>query len=154
MAQEAASEALLGIEVQAFVGVAGLISDGSQSAALNFGADLGYRFIPALTLSLVWLGRAHPWESGTTLFQTVGPALRWNIWRGLTLEAGGGLALGFVRRGDYQQSEMGGGWFAAVGYRYFFHPNIGVGGRLLFSQRYVKQLYTEMGVVLGPTLAF
>lgn len=135
-------------------GPGGLFSKGAKSAVLLLDFGAGYRFNRSWLLQAVYSSKMHPWYEARSVFQTVGPELRWTFWREMFAGVGGGVAWSFIKKGIYQQSKTGGGWFARLGYAYHLHPNVAAMGLLSLNQRYVGQLYTDFGFVIGVLSEF
>ena len=135
--------------VELMAGAGGLFSQDSKSPVLLLSAGAACRLKPAWSLGLIYTSKMHPWEEARSLFQTLGPWLRWNFWQGAFLDVGGGVAWSYIRRGVYQQSRPGGGWFLRIGYCYFFHEHFGLTGAVSVNQRWVGELYTDFGAVFG-----
>jgi len=133
------------VHIEAGTGVAALISRGDSSLALTGFAGIGWRIDEHWLVHLVWSAKDHPWLGYVSLFQTLGPAVRFFPWRGLFVEAGGGFAAAFVSKDGYQQAEYGGGWLVRAGYEWAFHKHLALIGLAAVNQRYVAALYTDIG---------
>ncbi len=140
--------------MDAGLGAGGLHSRGGTSTAFLLGAALGWRFHENGLLLLGYRAKFHPWESYHSSFHTVGPRLGWIFWRGMYVGVEGGLAWSYLEKGRYQQARLGGGWGVEWGYVHFFAQNIGLKAGLGVHQRWLGQLYTDFGILLGPVAAF
>ena len=136
------------------LGLGGLASHAEVSTAMLLSGSAGLCLYEKWWILESYDAKAHPWRKATSLFNTVGPELRYRFWRGAFVGLGGGLAWDYLKKGEYQQSRLGGGWFLRAGYAHYFHPNIGLLGHASINQRYLAQLYTDFGVLAGPVFQF
>lgn len=136
------------------IGAGGFFSSGSQTASMLMAAEIGYRFTDSWRLSLAYDVKMQPWLDSRSLFQTIGPAVRFSFLGGAFISLEFGVALAFVQAGEYQQQRRGLGWGVKTGYVYLPHPNVGLAAQLAVNQRWLSELYTDFGLMLGPAVRF
>jgi len=140
--------------LEAGVGVGGLFSTGAENLVLLTNAQVGYHFEEPWSLGLGFSMKSHPWRDEISLFQTLGPSARWHFYKGFHLGFGLGLAWSYIKSHSFQQSKLGPGWMAELGYSHFFHPNVGITANIAMNQRWLDSLYTDFGINFGPTFFF
>jgi|GEM_PF-3024256 len=142
------------IAVDLLIGGGGFFSSGATNSAMLLSGQLAYSFKNRFRLGLGYSAKMHPLRDSRSLFQTLGPSFAVDIWRGFFVRLESGLAFAYIKNKGYQQSRTGIGWGLSVGYSYMFHDNIGLVVAGVANQRYIKQLYTDAGLLFGTSIRF
>ncbi len=98
--------------------------------------------------------KIHPSSEYRSVYSTIGVQGRFDIWRGLYLQAGFGLAWNFLQKDSYQESDIGYGAVLQAGCLFCIVKHFGIDVRAHSGIRVLEVAYFDYGIMAGPALSF